>query len=79
MNFRWKISLGALLLVGSWITVVLMFLRIIPLSFTLSFVIYGLSVAGLFIGMLGIFEYVSIQRQKSKKDDNDQDRIDKMF
>lgn len=77
MNFKLKILLGALLLVGSWVIVVLMFLRVIPLSFTLSFVVYATSVSGLFIGMLGIFEYVSIQRQRRKKKDGDDE--DKIF
>lgn len=77
MNFKLKILLGALLLVGSWIIVVLMFLRIIPLSFALSFVVYAASVSGLFIGLLGIFEYVSIQRQRRKKKDGDDE--DKIF
>lgn len=77
MNFRLKILLGSLLLLGSWIIVVLMFLRIIPLSFALSFIVYAASVSGLFIGMLGIFEYVSIQRQRRKKKDGDDE--DKIF
>lgn len=67
MNFKSKIFLGGSLLVGSWLIVVLMFLRIIPLSFVLSFIVYAASVAGLFTGMLGIFEYVRIQRQRRKK------------
>ncbi|AEH51569.1 hypothetical protein [Pseudothermotoga thermarum] len=80
MNFKTKLIVGGSLLVGSWILVVLMFLGIIPLSFVLSFVIYGASVAGLFIGMLGVFEYVRIQRARGKKnDEDDENRIDKMF
>lgn len=75
MNFKSKIFLGGSLLVGSWLIVVLMFLRIIPLSFLLSFVVYAASVAGLFIGMLGIFEYVRVQRQRRKKDEfEDEDK-----
>ncbi len=81
MNFKLKILLGGSMLVGSWVIVILMFLRIIPLSIVLSFAVYGMSVAGLFIGMIGIFEYVKIQRlrKEHKSENNEDNRIDKLF
>jgi len=69
MNYKRKILLGGSLLVGSWLVVVLMFLRIIPLSFVLSFVAYTAAVCGLFVGLIGIFEYIRIQRQRREKDE----------
>ena len=54
----------------SWIVIFLMAIRIIPASFTLSFVAYGASVAGLFLGLKGIMEYIRIQRSSEKKEDD---------
>lgn len=75
MGYKKKIFFGGSLLVGSWLTVILMFLRIIPLSFILSFAAYAAAVSGLFMGMIGIFEYIRVQRQRRERDEHDDERF----
>ena len=47
-----------------------MAIRVIPASFALSFVAYGASVAGLFLGLKKIMEYIRIQRSSEKEKDD---------
>ena len=56
---------GALVLAGA-VLPFLMVLQIIETTFWLSFLIYGASVVGLFLGMWGAFSYVRIERTKLK-------------
>lgn len=58
------------MLAVSWVVIFLMAIRVIPASFALSFVAYGASVAGLFLGLKGIMEYIRIQRSSEKEKDD---------
>ena len=44
----------------------LMVLQIVEPSFLLSFISYGASVAGMFLGLLGAFSYARIERIKRR-------------
>jgi len=57
---RFILSGGVLLVVG-WLLLVLMTLRILPLSYALSFLSYVLCLAGLAAGLFGVMMYVRSQ------------------
>lgn len=58
------IGIGFALCFFSWLAGVLMVVRIIPASFWLSFLAWGASVAGLFLGLIGASQYVARSRKK---------------
>lgn len=59
----WKIILiGFVLVLFGFVAPFLMVLRVIQPSFLLSFLSYGASMAGLFLGLIGAALYVRIRR-----------------
>jgi vacuolar-type H+-ATPase subunit I/STV1 len=55
----------ALVLLGAFLPF-LMVMRIIPSTFFLNFFSYGVSIVGLFLGLIGSALFVSYNRKKSK-------------
>lgn len=49
----------------------LMVLRIIEPGFILSFIAYGASLIGLFLGLLGVANYTRVEREKRRDPWND--------
>ena len=63
----WKIILlGGSMMLISVILPLLMVLQILQSSFFLNFLTYGLSVAGLLIGFIGMVNMVRVERAKQK-------------
>jgi len=63
----WKIILlGGSMMLISVILPLLMVLQILQSSFFLNFLTYGLSVAGLLIGFIGMVTMVRVERAKQK-------------
>ncbi len=60
---RFYLSLGLILLLLGWIIPVLMVMRLIPLSFTLSFLSWIFSTGGLFLGFIGAATYVRLNKK----------------
>lgn len=58
------ILLGFALVLIGWIIPFLMVIKIIPADFCLSFLSYGASVTGLFLGVIGAAFYVRGHRNK---------------
>jgi hypothetical protein len=52
-NPRFLLSLGLILLIVGWLIPVLILMYIIPSTFLLNFLGWGLSVSGLFLGFIG--------------------------
>lgn len=53
-NPRWLFALAGLLLLVGFLVPVLMVMGILPLGFFLSFLAWGSSVSGLFLGMMAV-------------------------
>ncbi|MGB9723096.1 MAG: hypothetical protein ACP5OO_03820 [Chloroflexia bacterium] len=58
------IALGFVLVVLGWLGPFLMVIKVIPASFWLSFLSYGLSVLGLFLGIAGASLYAIGRRRR---------------
>lgn len=58
--------IGLVGLVAGAVLPFLMVLRVIEPSFLLSFISYGASVVGMFLGLLGAFSYARIERTKRR-------------
>jgi hypothetical protein len=56
---RW-IMIGCLLLFGAWLALFLMVVRWIPPSLEAALAAYAGSVAGLAVGLWGLFQYVRL-------------------
>ena len=50
---RFFLTLGLVLLFSGWIVPLLMVMHVIPSTFTLNFLGWAFSVAGLFLGLIG--------------------------
>lgn len=61
---RKLIYVGFLLLLFGWIAPLFMALQVIEPTFLLGFVSYGANVAGLVLGLLGIFLHFRPQRRQ---------------
>ena len=71
----WKmILLGASMMLVSMVLPWLMVLQILRSTFFLNFLSYGLSVAGLFIGFIGMMSMVRIRRTIQKYKDQQEDQ-----
>lgn len=57
------IALGFVLVLVGWLAPFLMVIKVIPASFWLSFLSYGLSVLGLFLGIIGASLYAIGRRR----------------
>lgn len=55
------IVIGGVLVVGGWLTILLMTMRILPLSYLLAFLSYACSLGGLAAGLLGLLMYVRLR------------------
>lgn len=59
----WQIiGIGFILVVLGWVGPFLMAIRLIPPNFWLGFLSYGLSVLGLFLGLIGSALYISSRK-----------------
>ena len=66
----WKmIALGGVMMLVSMVLPWLMVLQILRSTFFLNFLAYGLSVAGLLIGFIGMVSVVKIRRTEQKYKD----------
>jgi membrane protein implicated in regulation of membrane protease activity len=71
----WKmIVLGGLMMLVSMILPWLMVLQILRSTFFLNFLAYGLSVAGMMIGFIGMVSMVKIRRAEKKYKDQQEDQ-----
>jgi len=68
MPFNKLIGIGFILvLIGAVLPFLIVF-EILPSTFLLNFLAYGTSVAGIFLGIIGVATYVGIERRKRKDD-----------
>ncbi|MBW6474192.1 MAG: hypothetical protein K0B14_13785 [Anaerolineaceae bacterium] len=71
----WKmIALGGSMMLVSVILPLLMVLQLLRSTFFLNFLAYGLSVAGLILGFIGMVSMVKIKRIEKKYKDEYEDR-----
>jgi membrane protein implicated in regulation of membrane protease activity len=71
----WKmIVLGASMMLVSMVLPWLMVLQILRSTFFLNFLAYGLSVAGMLIGFIGMVSMVKIRRTVQKYKDQQEDQ-----
>jgi len=61
---RFLLSLGVILLLVGWLIPLLIILRVIPSTFFLNFLSWGVSITGLFLGFIGGAMWV----RKNKED-----------
>ncbi|HSG44377.1 MAG TPA: hypothetical protein VLA72_14605 [Anaerolineales bacterium] len=59
---RFLLTLGLILLLAGWITPLLIIMRVIPSTFFLNFLSWGMSVAGLFLGFVSGAMWVKMNR-----------------
>ncbi len=59
---RFFLNLGLILMLLGFILPVLMVMRILPLGFFLSFLSWAFSVAGLFLGVIGVAGMVKLRK-----------------
>jgi hypothetical protein len=59
---RWLVVIGFFLVLFGFVAPFLMVIGIIPLSYLVSFLSFSASVAGLFLGLIGVCWYSSIHR-----------------
>ena len=59
---RFLLNLGLILMLLGFILPVLMVMRILPLGFFLSFLSWACSVAGLFLGVIGVAGLVKLRK-----------------
>jgi hypothetical protein len=71
MDYRKTIFIGFLMVAFGFIVPFLMVIKIMEPSFFWGFLSYGVSVAGLFLGLIGGSQYVRVHR-KPDDDSNDQ-------
>jgi len=70
----WKmIALGGVMMLVSMVLPWLMVLQIVRSTFFLNFLAYGLSVAGMLIGFIGMVSIVKIRRTQQKYKDQYED------
>jgi len=61
---RFLLILGVILLLLGWIIPLLIIMRVIPSTFLLNFLSWGMSVAGLFLGFIGGAMWVRMNREE---------------
>lgn len=59
---RWLVVIGFFLVLFGFVAPFLMVVGVIPLSYLVSFLSFSASVAGLFLGLIGVGWYSSIHR-----------------
>jgi len=70
MDYRRMIFIGFLMVLFGFVTPLLMVIKVVEASYLLGFLSYALSVAGLFMGVIGASQYVRVHR---KPDDDSED------
>lgn len=70
MTYRHYILIGFCMVVFGAVVPFLMVMQIIESTFLLNFLAFGVSVAGLFLGLIGASQYASFLRH-SKRDRDD--------
>lgn len=63
MNYRMILGIGFFLVTFGMVVPFLMVLRIVESTFFLNFLSFSASVAGLFLGIIGIVYYVRLNRK----------------
>ena len=67
------IVLGFFMVLAGVILPFLIVMHVLPSTILLNFLAYGVSITGVFLGVIGVAMYVGEERRKSK-DDWDEDR-----
>jgi membrane protein implicated in regulation of membrane protease activity len=76
----WKmIALGGAMMLVSMVLPWLMVLQILRSTFFLNFLAYGLSVAGMLIGFIGMVSIVKIRRTQQKYKDQYEDQYENHY
>jgi hypothetical protein len=70
MDYRKLIFIGFLLVLFGFLVPFLMVIKVMEPSFFWSFLSYGASVAGLFLGIVGGSLYVRVKRKPHDEDEN---------
>ncbi|HRN66779.1 MAG TPA: hypothetical protein PK205_01530 [Promineifilum sp.] len=73
MPFNRLIVLGFFMVLAGVILPFLIVMHVLPSTILLNFLAYGVSITGVFLGVIGVAMYVGEERRKSK-DDWDEDR-----
>ena len=60
---RFLLTLGLILLLTGWIIPLLIIMSVIPSTFLLNFLSWGMSVAGLFLGFVGGAMWVRMNKE----------------
>jgi len=63
MNYRLILGIGFILVTFGMVAPFLMVLKVVEATFWLSFLSFGASVAGLFLGIIGAVFYVRLNRK----------------
>ncbi|MBP9502173.1 MAG: hypothetical protein KBF17_08440 [Candidatus Promineofilum sp.] len=69
MPFNRLIVLGFFLVLAGMILPFLIVMHVLPSTILLNFLAYGVSISGVFLGIIGVAMYVGEERRKSKDDD----------
>jgi membrane protein implicated in regulation of membrane protease activity len=76
----WKmIALGGAMMLVSMVLPWLMVMQILRSTFFLNFLAYGLSVAGMLIGFIGMVSIVKIRRTQQKYKDQYEDQYENHY
>ncbi len=68
------IVVGFFLVLAGMILPFLIVMHVLPSTILLNFLAYGVSIAGVFLGVIGVAMYVGEERRKSKDDWYDENR-----
>ncbi len=63
------IVVGFFLVLAGMILPFLIVMHVLPSTILLNFLAYGVSISGVFLGIIGVAMYVGEERRKSKDDD----------
>lgn len=69
MPFNRLIVVGFFLVLAGMILPFLIVMHVLPSTILLNFLAYGVSISGVFLGIIGVAMYVGEERRKSKDDD----------
>lgn len=73
MHYRRFIFIGFLMVLFGFIVPFLMVIQVIPASYFWGFLSYGISVAGLFLGLIGSSQYIKVNRRRRDQDSEYED------
>lgn len=73
MHYRRFIFIGFLMVLFGFIVPFLMVIKVIPASYFWGFLSYGISVVGLFLGLIGGSQYIQVNRRRRDQDSEYED------